>query len=471
MSYNRPIILLEFNELCPPLLDKWMKAGELPNFKRFYEASDAFITKPDVEDPSELEPWIQWYSIHTGLPYSSHKVFHLTDGPGAGHDDIWRALGRAGVTTGNFSSMNAAITPMKGHFGLPDPWCTSERSHPPALQPFQDFIQRSVQEHTNRSHKDNLQAMARLGAFLASHGLSARTTGGIVRQLFSEKVGSAATYWKRAVQLDRLLFDVFQHYYRKFHPGFSSFFLNSTAHYQHGYWRHMDPDAFQHSPTDEEMETYQNAILFGYKNMDRILEGFFKLERESGAMLILMTALSQQPFLKYENIGGQNFYRPHNMAEFFEALSIEPVDVQPVMTHQYAVRFASVEEAHAARDILAKLTIDEAPVFELRVDDDGALYLGCQLRTKVPQDAAIQGTNASLRFGDIFYKIEETKSGCHHPDGVLWIKTGAHAVHEEKVSILDIHPTLLEWFGAPAQSGEAYGASLIGKLSQDAKAA
>lgn len=74
------LILIEFNELCPPLLEQWMSQGLLPNFKRFYEASQIFVTEADEIEPTTLEPWIQWYSIHTGLSYGQHKVFRLTDG-------------------------------------------------------------------------------------------------------------------------------------------------------------------------------------------------------------------------------------------------------------------------------------------------------------------------------------------------------------------------------------------------------
>ena len=59
-SQTKPVILLEFNELCPPLLHKWMDNGDLPNFKAFYDQSASFITDVDVTDPKYLEPWIQW---------------------------------------------------------------------------------------------------------------------------------------------------------------------------------------------------------------------------------------------------------------------------------------------------------------------------------------------------------------------------------------------------------------------------
>ena len=68
---RRRVLMLEFNELCPSLIDRWMAAGELPNFRRIFEASEAFTTLADAEAPA-LEPWIQWYSVHTGLDYSQH---------------------------------------------------------------------------------------------------------------------------------------------------------------------------------------------------------------------------------------------------------------------------------------------------------------------------------------------------------------------------------------------------------------
>lgn len=84
---NKRIIFVEINELCPTLLDKWMADGNLPNFKSLYDESAVFITESDESNPQNMEPWIQWYSLHTGLPFSEHKVFHLTDGTKAGHTE------------------------------------------------------------------------------------------------------------------------------------------------------------------------------------------------------------------------------------------------------------------------------------------------------------------------------------------------------------------------------------------------
>jgi hypothetical protein len=75
------VLLLEFNEICAPLLKRWMEQGKLPNFSALHYSSQVFTTMADASEPDYLEPWIQWYSIHTGLPYDEHRVFCLTDAP------------------------------------------------------------------------------------------------------------------------------------------------------------------------------------------------------------------------------------------------------------------------------------------------------------------------------------------------------------------------------------------------------
>src|SRR3546814_6943557 len=83
-----------------------MGDGSLPNFRRFFEGSQAFTTTADAAPPA-LEPWIQWYSLHTGLSYQQHGVFRLTDGPRAAYPDIWEVIRYADLTVFNCSRMNA----------------------------------------------------------------------------------------------------------------------------------------------------------------------------------------------------------------------------------------------------------------------------------------------------------------------------------------------------------------------------
>src|SRR5207248_1403291 len=139
---------------------------------------------------------------------------------------------------------------------------------------------------------------------------------------FDEAKANGGASWKRASLLDNLQFDVFRYYFRAKKPILSTFFLNSTAHYQHSYWRHMQPELFTAKPPAGEMARHRDSILFGYQRMDNLLADFFEIEDED-ITLVLAAALSQQPYLKNEAVGGQHFFRPRNVAALLRSLDIE----------------------------------------------------------------------------------------------------------------------------------------------------
>ena len=48
----------------------------------------------------------------------------------------------------------------------------------------------------------------------------------------------------------------------------------------------------------------------------------------------------------------------------------------------------------------------------------------------------------AVPFFRYLYKADITKSGMHHPDGILWIRTPTrkHSVHQPKVRLLAVAP-------------------------------
>jgi hypothetical protein len=443
------VLLLEFNELCPSLIQRWIKSGLLPNFKRFYEQSEIFTTDADVESPELLEPWIQWYSMHTGLSFDQHEVMHLTDGPKAGHADIWSVLAENGCTVGNFGSMNAKARKLRGSFHLSDPWCSSQAATPPELQTFQDYVAQQVQEYSNPDREP--AGALDFVKFMATHGMKISTAVDIASRLLAEKTSDRGSNWKRATILDRLQLDAFRWYYRHYRPDFASFFVNSTAHFQHSYWRFFEPHHFQNEPSSDEMNQYGRAIQYGYERMDKLLGKFQKMV-DKDTLLILSTALSQQPFVRNEAVGGQHFYRPRDVDQMLKVMGIESDNVDPVMTHQFLASLKDQTSIEASAQKLRSLTVEGKQVFEV-VCKDGQIHFGCQLSHKLDEDTELfcQDTQTTTKFFDEFYSIDATKSGCHHPDGVLWFRTGNHQVHDEHVSILDVFPTLLDMFKATAE--------------------
>jgi len=449
-SLQKPVILLEFNELCPSLIHRFMGQGKLPNFQRMYLESQVYLTDAEEKAPN-LEPWIQWTTVHSGLSFREHGVFHLGDGANLNAKCIWDLLSDAGYKVWICGSMNIKYDPSTRGWLLPDPWTTGVQPNPPELDAYYRFVQRNVQEHSNEKVPLHARDYASFLSFMARNGLSMGTLNSIMKQLLSERGGK--NRWKRAVILDKLQFDVFRAHYQRERPDFSTFFLNSTAHFQHVHWRNMEPGLFEVQPGAEEQAEYEDAILFGYQEMDRLVGKFLDLAGKE-ATLIFSTALSQQPCLIYEEKGGKILHRPRDFAKLLQFAGVTaPHRISPVMAEEFHVYFDNERDAEEGLRKLSALRVDNRGA--LTLERNGAdVFGGCRIFTKIPEDAtlSIPDTATAKPFFEVFYQIEGMKSGMHHPDGILWIRSPErkHAAHSEKVSLLSIAPTILDMFAVPA---------------------
>jgi hypothetical protein len=443
-----PVILAEFNELTPLLLERFMAQGRLPNFRRLYERSHVYVSEADERAPN-LEPWIQWVTVHTGLPFREHGVFHLTDGHTLNAPRVWDVASGHGRTVWVCGSMNASYqAPLDGWF-LPDPWSRVVRSHPDELAPYHRFVQARVVEHTRDRVPLRPTEYVRFVSFMARHGLSAATARAIVEQL-ADEVGHRYR-WRRAMILDRLQMDLFEHGWRRLRPALSTFMLNSTAHLQHLYWRNMDPESFAVKPTAREQAELGDVIPQSYEQTDGILGRILDLAGDE-AIVILCTALSQQPCLRYEDSGGKVFARPRDFGALLSFARVDgKPDVTPVMSQNFTLAFRTVQDAAAAKRRLLALRIGED--YAMRADRDGRnVYAAAVCVGQMPDDAVVTTDDGrSMRFFDLFYRVEGTKSGMHHPDGALWVRTPEqdHVVFPSKIPLVAIAPTVLALMGLP----------------------
>ena len=76
----------------------------------------------------------------------------------------------------------------------------------------------------------------------------------------------------------------------------------------------MDPEVFDVPPDQGGSDALSTAILDGYKVFDEII-GEAMANRMPEETLVMLTGLSQQPYLKQESSGGKTFYRPHDFRE------------------------------------------------------------------------------------------------------------------------------------------------------------
>ncbi|MEO5599270.1 MAG: alkaline phosphatase family protein [Novosphingobium sp.] len=450
------VLVLEFNELSPALLDRMIAQGQLPNFARLRDSGLAAVTDAG-ETPPNLEPWIQWVTVHTGLPFAEHGCFQLNDGATLEAPRIWDLVSRAGRSNWICGSMNAGYDAARfnGSF-LPDPWATGTASFPLGrFDAYDRLVRAYVQEHSSRPNLERADYV-RFGKFMLANGLSPATIWAALRQLASERFSRSK--WQRAMILDRLQWDVFSAIYRREQPDFSTFFLNSTAHFQHFHWREMEPDLFKIRSQPEDMETFADAIPAGYRSMDILVGKALELAGDTAAV-VLISALSQQPMLVHEDDGGRQIHRHRDIAQLLDFAGVAPGwRYAPIMSQQFLLHFESEAAADAAAEKIAALRLADGrqPMWARREGltvDSGCMIdqnPGEAMTVHSPQSNEVHG------FFDLFYPLEALRSGMHHPEGVLWIK--APGVKPERrqdtVPLCAVAPTLAALAGVVGSFAE-----------------
>jgi hypothetical protein len=441
------VILLEFNELTPSLVSRFIAEGKLPNFERMFNESRVFTSdasEDTVEDKRLLNPWVQWVTVHTGVNATVHGIRKLGEAAQLKQKSLTQVLTAAGRRVLIFGTMNVKHDGRVDGCVVPDPWTRGTDPYPKELTPFYRFIQKTVQDHTTGEERLTRAEYAAFLRFMVTHGLSLSTVMAIGRQLASEVTRRYG--WRRVAILDRIQWDVFRYYYRRIRPHFATFFLNSTAHLQHKFWRNMDPEPFKIRPSAGEQAELQDAVLFGYQQMDKLLGRMIGLAG-TDATLVLCTALSQQPCLIYEDSGGKTFYRARNVDEVLRWAGIaDPYTYSPVMSEEFHLIFEDGAKASRAMQRMCALTVDGEQVFAA-TQDGARLFCGCRIIRQLPPDAVLdRGTGGTpVKFFDMFHQGGGIKSGMHHPDGMLWIRLPdrSHAVNRAKVALSTVAPTLL----------------------------
>jgi hypothetical protein len=445
MTQQGSVILLEFNELTPSLMSRFIAEGRLPNFKRLYDESRVFTTDAteDVRhDKWLLNPWVQWVTLHTGVNAPAHGIKNLGEAGKLTHKALTEVVSNARLPVLVHGTMNVRYGRDVTGVVVPDPWTTDVEPQPAELIPYYRFVQKNVREHTGGEEGLTAGEILAFVRFMVTHGLSLSTVLAIARQLASELTGRYG--WRRVAILDRIQWDVFRHYYKRIKPHFATFFLNSTAHLQHKFWRNMDPEPFTIKPNAREQAELQHAVVFGYEQMDALLGRFMRLAGKD-TTLIFSTAISQQPCLIYEDSGGKTFYKSHDIDKVLRFAGLkEPYTYSAAMSDEFHLAFEDAATAARAALPLTSLSVEGQPA--LRVSHQGKRLVCGAITSQMPENASLESaTGARVPFFDMFYQAGGLKSGMHHPDGMLWIRLPdrSHAVARERVPLTAVAPTIL----------------------------
>jgi hypothetical protein len=458
---EQSVIVLELNELSPVLMRRFIGRGLLRGFARLLSESVSCVTDAEEEHPT-LEPWIQWITVHTGLSYAQHQVFDLGEGPKLAAPRIWDLASEAGKEVWVCGSMNAAIQGERLNGAvLPDPWAVGVRPYPEGrFDAYSNLIRAFVQQYTQAAAPVRKADMLRFARFMIGNGLSAATVFGAMRQLLEERTKGASRE-RRAATLDRLQWDVFRHHYRQHRPALATFFINSTAHFQHYHWRNMEPEIFALKPTAEDQAKHADLVLFGYQQMDKIVQEAFELAGPN-TTIALCTGLSQQPMHIHDDVGGKQIFKVQDYAALARFAGIRaPHKASPVMAEQFHLIFESeADAADAAQKLTALKMADGAQTMLVR-QEGARVFSGCQIHQPPAAEAVVSTpqANAPGKFYELFYPVGLVRSGMHHPDGLFWVRQPGHAAAEvaRKLSLRELAPTLLALAGVDPGDRFAFG--------------
>lgn len=373
-----PLVVLELNEVNFDFVEHYCRRGELPAFARLIEEHGYTRTVSETEH-ERIEPWIQWFTVHTGKSFAEHGVFRLGDGPQAGARQIWEELGGRGLRVGAFSPMNAANAIPQGAFFVPDPWTPTGVKAPRILQGAYRAVCQAVADNAESriTPRSALQLLC---------GLLAYTNPRRWPRYLADAAAGLRSRWARAVFLDRFLADCFLHLWRRNRPDFATLFLNGAAHIQHHYLFNSSAYSGRHRNPPWYLAPGVDPVLAVYRLYDGVIADCLALAPRPRVMIA--TGLHQ------EAVDEPVFYwrlRAHEA--FLRRLGCGFSRVEPRMSRDFLVHCENPAEAGATAAKLASgVSAEGAPLFE--VDNRGESLF---VTLAYPREIA---PGFSARFGD-----------------------------------------------------------------------
>lgn len=413
-SFKR-IVQFELNEISQHAIDHLIQKNQLPHFARI-NREWTYVSTTSESEYKYLEPWIQWITAHTGKTFAEHGVFHLSDAAQLRYPQIWETLSEHQIESCIVGSMNATRGKAKGGFFFPDPWSKDGVTYPEHLQPLWNLISRKVHSHATVPIKlkdvfKGLQTCLGLGLPLSLYQQ-------IAQQFISQKI-NPLNQWKMAGLFDRFLFFIFKKLLKTTQYRYYTLFLNAVAHYQHHSWRNFQPELFNSEISSPDCQPTHDPMTFGYKLYDDMIRFALSLAKDPNTLVIIASGLSQQPFLAKENEGGMNYYRLYNHQQFAEKLGLTGYRVLPMMSRDWQIESHDQQALNKAHELLAKLTVNQEPVFKVEQNTPTSLFIETAITRSVPKDAHFDQHNLGL-FSDAFHRTA-VKSGHHNGTGCLWL--------------------------------------------------
>lgn len=409
---NKKLLFIQLNEINFDIVKNYILNTKFKKFKNlnFIISKYKKLFTFAEDDYENLEPWIQWTSVHLGKTYKEHNIFRLGDITKCqNYIQIFEKIEKKGFKVGAVSPMNAANRLKNPAYFIPDPWTETSSDSSSFSKRLTKMLKQSVNE--NAKGKISFQSLLTI-CEVVFRTFNIKKTFFLIKIILS----SFLKPWKKSLVLDYLIHLVHLYFLKKRKVDFSSVFFNAGAHIQHHYFYNIKYiNNLKKNPKwyiDPKADPFEDMLVV----YDQIIKDYLDLSSKQNK-LIFATGLRQIPYdmTKF-------YYRLKNHKSFLKKLGINFLEVLPRMTRDFEIIFANSDNLTDAVEIFKKITVkkNKLKIFNEIEIRNLSLFVSLTYPNEVEKDDIILINDLELNFYNevVFVAI---KNGMHDSKGYIYI--------------------------------------------------
>lgn len=339
---KKDLVIFELNECDFQFFLKGSKKYNYPLIKNFFNNKVKLTTFTiDKVEGYNLDPWVQWVTVHTGTNSSKHKVYRIGQTLDNRTKQIWEKIKKKKINFSLWGLFNANLRNKKNiDLFFPDPWSFTQKAYPKKYNNYLQLPRYYALNYPNTKLSKFLFftfLFFKELFFSKSFLYLIQNSFHFLNIFISSKYKSFNYYFF----LDLISLEILKNNLERKKSEITIIGLNSFAHYQHNFW------------DNEKFEKY----YFWYLNeMIKKIMYIEKLYKSS----ICLNGFSQK------KINPRYHFRPKDHNNFLKKLNIKFKNIKPNMTTGAQVFFNNYRDKKNCIQILKSININQKFFFEVQ---------------------------------------------------------------------------------------------------------
>ncbi len=338
---HKNLFIIELNECDFKYFLYGSKKYNFPLINNFFSSKKKLKTYTNDKDEGfNLDPWVQWVSVHTGRLSRDHKIYRLGQKLDTSFDQIWDKLSKKNISSSIWGAFNSRLKTKKNiDLFFPDPWNFGEKAFPQNLNSYLKLPRYYAQNYPEIKKTPTLYFGT---IFLFKVFFSKcffyllKNATNFLKIFFTSGLKSFNLYFF----FDLISLLILKNNLRKNKSKFTVFAMNSFAHYQHNYWNE---------------KKFEKTYFWYLNEMIKLIDEITKMYNSS----IIFNGFSQK------KIKNEYYLRPKKPKYFFDKLNLDYLTIEPNMTTGAIVKFKTFEAKYKAIIKLKSLKIFNYSIFEV----------------------------------------------------------------------------------------------------------